>query len=128
MYAGYLQHTALPEDSSLVGDQNGQNSYVLAEHIPSVGRGIPRPQPTHHSDGPTRGLQMSLSLPIRRIHTNPREEHNNSMNPMTVGALALCPVGNGQGSFYILGRILNLLHATALLMPDEVIDKVHRMA
>ena len=39
------------------------------------------------------------------------EEHNNSMNPRTVGALALCPVGNGQGSFYLLsiatGRILN---------------------
>ena len=39
------------------------------------------------------------------------EEHNNSMNPRTVGALALRPVGNGQGSFYFLsiatGRILN---------------------
>ena len=72
MYAGHLQHTALPEDSSLVGDQNGQNSYVLAERIPSVGRGIPRPQPTHHSDEPTRGLEMSLSLPIPRIHANAR--------------------------------------------------------
>ena len=27
------------------------------------------------------------------------EEHNNSMNPRTVGAIALRPVGNGQGSF-----------------------------
>ena len=27
------------------------------------------------------------------------EEHNNSMNPRTVGALTLCPVGNGQGAF-----------------------------
>ena len=54
------------------------------------------------------------------------------MNPRTVGALALRPVGNGQGSFYFLsvttGRVLNRLHATALPMPDEVIDKVHRMA
>ena len=60
------------------------------------------------------------------------EEHNNSMNPRTVGALALRPVGNGQGSFYFLsittGRVLNRLHATALPMPDDVIDKVHRMA
>ena len=60
------------------------------------------------------------------------EEHNNSMNPRMVGALALCPVGNGQGSFYFLsiatGRVLNRLHATALPMPDDMIDKVHRMA
>ena len=60
------------------------------------------------------------------------EEHDNSMNPRTVGALALQPVGNGQGSFYFLsvttGRVLNRLHATTLPMPDDVIDKVHRMA
>ena len=60
------------------------------------------------------------------------EEHDNSMNPRTVGALALRPAGNGQGSFYFLsvttGRVLNRLHATALPMPDDIIDKVHRMA
>ena len=60
------------------------------------------------------------------------EEHNNSMNPRTVGAIALRPVGNGQGSFYFLsittGRVLNRLHATAITMPDDVIDKIHRMA
>ena len=60
------------------------------------------------------------------------EEHDNSMNPRTVGALALRPVGNGQGSFHFLsvttGRVLNRLRATALPMPDEVIDKIHRMA
>ena len=59
------------------------------------------------------------------------EEHNNSMIPRTVGAIALRPVGNGQGSFYFLsvttGRVLNRLHATALPMPDDVIDKLHRM-
>ena len=60
------------------------------------------------------------------------EEHDNSMNPRTVGALALRPVGNGQGSFYFLsvttGWVLNRLHATALPMPDDIIDKIHRMA
>ena len=54
------------------------------------------------------------------------------MNPRTVGALVLRPVRNGQGSFYFLsvttGRVLNRLHATALPMPDDIIDKVHRMA
>ena len=60
------------------------------------------------------------------------EEHNNSMNPRTIGAIALRPVGNGQGSFYFMsistGRVLNRQHATALPMSDEVIDKIHRMA
>ena len=64
-------------------------------------------------------------------YTQTHEEHNNSMNPRTVGALALRPVGNGQRSFYFLstatGRVLNRLHATALPMPDDVIDKLHRM-
>ena len=64
-------------------------------------------------------------------YTQTDEEHNNSMNSRTVGALALRPVGNGQGSFYFLsmstGRVLNQLHATALPMPDDIIDKIHRM-
>ena len=50
------------------------------------------------------------------------EEHNNSMNPRTIGAIALQPVSNSQGSFYFLsittGRVLNRQHATALPMPD----------
>ena len=65
-------------------------------------------------------------------YTQTHEEHNNSMNPRMVGAIALRPVGNGQGSFYFLsittGRVLNRQHAMALPMPDEVIDKIHRMA
>ena len=65
-------------------------------------------------------------------YTQTHEEHNNSMNPRTAGALALWPVGNGQGSFYFLsistGRILNRLHATVLPMPDDIIEKIHRMA
>ena len=65
-------------------------------------------------------------------YTQTHEEHNNSMNARTVGALALRPVGNGPGSFYFLsistGRVLNRLHATALPMPDDIIEKIHRMA
>ena len=65
-------------------------------------------------------------------YTQTHEEHNNSMNPRTVGALALRPVGNDQGIFYFLsistGRVLNRLHATALPMPDDIIENIHRMA
>ena len=60
------------------------------------------------------------------------EDHNNSMSPCTVGALALRPTGNAQGSFYFMslstGRVLNRIRRTALPMPDDVIDRVHRMA
>ena len=60
------------------------------------------------------------------------EEHDNSMNPRTIGTIALRPVGNGQGSFYFLnistGRVLNRLHATPIPMPDDIINKIHRMA
>ena len=54
------------------------------------------------------------------------------MSPRTVGALALRPTGNAQGSFYFMtlstGWVLNRLRGTALLMPDNVVDRVHRMA
>ena len=60
------------------------------------------------------------------------EQHDDSMDPRTVGALALHPTGNTQGSFYFMsismGRVLNRLHATPLPMPDEVVDRVHQMA
>ena len=60
------------------------------------------------------------------------EEHNNSMSPRPVGALALCPIGNAQGSYYFMslstGRVLNRLRGTPLPMPDNLIDRVHRMA
>ena len=60
------------------------------------------------------------------------EQHNNSMMSRTVGALALRPTGNAQGGFYFLSlstrRVLNRLRATALPMPDNVVDQVHRMA
>ena len=54
------------------------------------------------------------------------------MNPRMVGALALFPTGNAQGSFYFMsistGRVVNQLHATPLPMPDDVVDQIHRLA
>ena len=38
--AGHLQHIAFPEDPSLAGHRNGQDSHVLAECIPSNRRGV----------------------------------------------------------------------------------------
>ncbi len=60
------------------------------------------------------------------------EEHNNTMATRAVGALALRPTGNEQGSYYFLslltGRVLNRQHWTNLPISTDVIDRVNRMA
>jgi hypothetical protein len=60
------------------------------------------------------------------------EQHDNSMAPRTIGALATRPTGNEQGSFYFFslstGRVINRGNATPLPMPDDVIDRVHVLA
>jgi hypothetical protein len=60
------------------------------------------------------------------------EQHDNSMAPRTIGALALRPTGNIQGNFYFFslstGRVINRQNATALPMPNEVIERVHVLA
>ena len=60
------------------------------------------------------------------------EEHDNSMQPQTFGALSLCPMGNIQGGCFFFslttGQVLNRNRWTQLPMPSEVIDHVHCMA
>lgn len=60
------------------------------------------------------------------------EEHDNTMAPRTIGALALRPTGNAQGSFHFFslssGRVITRNRATVLPMPDDVIAQVHRIA
>ena len=60
------------------------------------------------------------------------EQHNNSMEARTIGALAMRPTGNVQGSYYFYslssGRIINRRNATKLPMPADVIDRVEMMA
>jgi hypothetical protein len=60
------------------------------------------------------------------------EQHDNSMTPRTIGALAMRPTGNAQGNYYFFslstGRIINRVHATKLPMPDDVIERVHSLA
>ena len=60
------------------------------------------------------------------------EQHDNSMAPRTIGALALRPTGNAQGNYYFFslstGRVINRMHATKLPMPDDVIERMHALA
>ena len=54
------------------------------------------------------------------------------MAARTIGAIALCPTGNTQGGYFFFSlttrRVLNQGRWTSLPMPNEVIDRVHRMA
>jgi hypothetical protein len=60
------------------------------------------------------------------------EEHDNSMESRTVGALALRQTRNVQGGYYFLilstGKVINRNRATKLPMPNEVIDRLHVLA
>jgi hypothetical protein len=60
------------------------------------------------------------------------EEHDNSMNTRTVGAIATRPTGNTQGGYYFIrldtGCRINRKDWTSLSMPAAVIDQVHRLA
>jgi hypothetical protein len=60
------------------------------------------------------------------------EEHDDSMQSCTTGAIALRPAGNAQGGCHFLsltsGRRLSCSRWTTLRMPQDVIDRVHVLA
>ena len=60
------------------------------------------------------------------------EDIDNTMRARTEGAIAMCPTGSLDGSWYYFtlrsGRILRRRRATALPMPLEVIERVRGMA
>ena len=59
------------------------------------------------------------------------KEHDNSMNPQTIGEITLWPTGRAQGSLYFLsistGVVINHLFTTPLPMPEEVIDAINHL-
>ena len=61
------------------------------------------------------------------------EQHDNSMVLCTIGALAMHPTSNAQGNYYFFSLLstrqisINCAHATKLLMPDDVIERVHAL-
>ena len=115
-----------PKDSCPVNHQNGKDS-AFSTARGALQRMSPRTIITAQKVDYKRHYRFQFGE-----YAQTHEEHNNSMNPRTIGAIVLRPVGNGQGSFYFMsittGRVLKRQHATALPMPDKVIDKIHRMA
>lgn len=59
------------------------------------------------------------------------EEHNNSMNMCTTGAIGTRPIRNTTGGYYFIcldtGRCINHKDWTLLPMPETVIDQVHHL-
>jgi hypothetical protein len=60
------------------------------------------------------------------------ENHDNTMQTRTTGAIALRPAGNAQGGYYIFSlttcRRLNRNNWTELPMPQDAMDRVHTFA
>ena len=60
------------------------------------------------------------------------EDHNNSLQERTSGAIALRPMGNAQGGWFFMslqtGRRLCRFQWTPLPMPQDVITRVEKMA
>jgi hypothetical protein len=90
-----------------------------------------------NEDGVSRSLSPRLIVTGNHInylkhcklefgeYVQTHKEHNNAMNPRTVGAIALRPTGNAQGSYLFFslnsGRVLTRNRLTVLPMPDDVI-------
>ena len=81
------------------------------------------------------GIQIDYNKHIRAEfgeYVQVHEEHDNSMNTRTTGAIATKPTGNVQGGhwFYSLatGRMLDRQRWTALPMPAEVIERLNTLA
>ena len=81
------------------------------------------------------GLTMNYNRHCRLEfgeYVQTHEEHDNSLNPHTIGALALRPTGNIQGGYFFFslttGKLINRMRWTPIPMPKEVIEQVERMA
>ena len=81
------------------------------------------------------GLTMNYNRHCRLEfgeYVQTHEEHDNSLNPHSIGALALRPTGNVQGGYFFFslttGKVINRMRWTPIPMPKEVINRVERMA
>jgi hypothetical protein len=83
-----------------------------------------------------KGIKIVYNKHIRAEfgeYVQVHEEHDNTMQTQTTGAIATKPTGNSQGGpwFYSLTtgpRMLDCRQWTPLPMPAEVIDRIHELA
>ena len=80
-----------------------------------------------------RGIDFNKHCRIEfGAYAQVHEDHDNSMATRTVGAIALRPTGNDQGSYYFFnlhtGQLFTRSRWTELPMPEDVIARVHKMS
>lgn len=91
-----------------------------------------------HTMGP-REIIYGVSIDAKKhcvipfgAYAQTHEQHDNSMDSRTMGAIALRPTGNAQGGhfFYNLrtGKRISRNRWTELPMPDEVVKRVEQMS
>ena len=60
------------------------------------------------------------------------EDHDNTMQERTTGAIELRPIGNAQEAYFFMslttGRILNRQSFIPLPLPQDTINGIHRLA
>lgn len=99
---------ALPVNDSALGNYSGR--YIL--------------------EGRTIDYNKHIRIPFG-AYAQTHEEHDNDMQPRTVGAICLGPTGNQQGTHYFMslltGRLLRRPHFTELPMPADVADRVSHL-
>jgi hypothetical protein len=81
------------------------------------------------------GVKIDFNKHIRAEfgeYVQVHEEHDNTMQPRTTGAIATKPTGNAQGGFWFYslttGRMLDRRRWTSLPMPQDVIDRITALA
>jgi hypothetical protein len=81
------------------------------------------------------GLTINFSVHCQLefgSYVQTHEAHNNNMNPRTIGAICLGPKGNIQGGHNFMslstGERIRRRQWTPLPMPEEVIERVHKLA
>jgi len=81
-------------------------------------------------EGKTVDYTKHVRIPFGS-YAQTHEQHDNSMDARTVGAICLGPTGNQQGSHYFMslssGRVLTRTKFTELPMPQDVVTRVSDM-
>ena len=127
----HLLYSALQEVATTTNYRNDIRRQLLAKHVPQK-RGVSKTlSPRTLLTGQTWSYTTHCKLEFGD-YVETHEEHDNSMATRTIGAIALCPTGNTLGGYFFFSlatvRVLNRGRWTSLPMPNEVIDRVHRMA
>ena len=88
-------HTAIPQNPALLNYRNALCSKLLAEYVPAQGRDLTNNEPAYTAHSLTMNYNRHCRLEFSE-YVQTHEEHDNSLNPHTIGALASRPRQSDQ--------------------------------